>query len=106
DRLQQSLFWRNARVETAGNNVSVTGTMGSYGVRYFPLHEYGWSGTQTVKPFFRMNRSGKGTHEVKAHTRRMNIPARAPMHHGIEDHKILFQQKIQQELEKELARKA
>jgi hypothetical protein len=35
----------------------------------------------------------------------MNIPARAPMHTGIEEHKILFQQKIQQELETTLASK-
>jgi hypothetical protein len=107
ERLKQSLFYRAARVETVGQNVSVTGTMGSEGVKYFPIHEYGFSGSATVKPFFRKNRPGakKPGVEVKGHTRRMNIPARAPMHTGIEDHKILFQTKIQQELEKTLASK-
>jgi len=105
-RLKGSLFWRAARVETAGQLVSVTGAMVSEGVRYFPIHEYGFSGTANVKPFFRKNRSTKKPlSEVKGHTRRMNIPARAPMRTGIEDHKILFQQKIQQELEIELAKK-
>src|SRR4029453_14638820 len=105
ERLKQSLFYRAATVSQVGNQVAVTGTMGSLGVKYFPIHEYGFSGSATVKPFFRKNRSGKGTSQVKGYTRRMNIPARAPMHHGIEEHKILFQTKIQQELEKTLASK-
>jgi hypothetical protein len=104
ERLKQSLFYRAARVETAGQSVSVTGTMGSEGVKYFPIHEYGFSGIATVKPFFRKNRKGPPS-QVKGHTRQMNIPARAPMHTGIEDHKILFQTRIQQELEKTLAAK-
>jgi len=110
ERLKQSLFYRAARVQTAGQSVTVTGTMGSFGVKYFPLHEYGWIGTQYVKSFFRINRR-PGLHKpkvlvlVKGFTRRMNIPARAPMHHGINDHRILFQQKIQNELEKMLAQK-
>jgi hypothetical protein len=106
DRLQTSLFWRNAKVETAGNSVSVTGTMGSEGVWYFPLHEYG--GTITIKPFFRKNRKSskknpKPQIAVKSHTR--TYPERAPMRTGIAEHKILFQQKIQAELEKTLAAK-
>jgi hypothetical protein len=104
ERLKQSLFYRAARVEIVGQSVSVTGTMGSEGVKYFPIHEYGSSAFATIKPFFRKNRKGPPT-QVKGHTRQMNIPARAPMHHGIEDHKILFQRKIQQELEKMLAAK-
>jgi hypothetical protein len=107
ERLKQSLFYRAARVETVGQSVSVTGTLGSEGVKYFPIHEYGFSGTATVKPFFRKNRGSKGgTTQVKGYTRRMNIPARAPMHTGIEDHKILFQTKIQQQLEAEWAKKS
>jgi hypothetical protein len=105
--LKESLFWRAARVETAGQVVSVTGAMVSEGVKYFPIHEYGFAGVVTVKPFFRKNRKSqkKPVSQVKGHTRRMNIPARAPMHTGIEEHKILFQQKIQQELETMLAAK-
>lgn len=95
DRLHTSLFYRAATVEVAAQKVSVTGTMGSFGVKYFPVHEYGFTG---LVPF----KSKKG----KTGSRFMNIPARAPMRHGIEDHKINFQQKIQAELEKEWARKA
>jgi hypothetical protein len=105
-RLKLSLFWRQARVETTGQLVSVTGAMVSEGVRYFPIHEYGFSGTANVKPFFRKNRSaGKPVSQVKGHTRRMNIPARAPMHTGLQDHMINFRTKIQEELEAELAKK-
>lgn len=98
DRLHTSLFYRAATVTQVGNQVSVTGRMGSEGVVYFPIHEYGFSGSASVKPFFRKNRGGKGGHDVKGHTRRMNIPARAPLHTGLEDHKILFQTKIQEQL--------
>jgi hypothetical protein len=91
ERLKQSLFYRAATIETAGSSVVVTGTMGSLGVKYFPVHEYGLTGLVPFK-----------TKKGKTGTRKMNIPARAPMHHGIEDHRILFQQKIQQELEKTL----
>src|SRR5580765_6942553 len=35
ERLKQSLFYRAARVETAGSSVAVTGKMGSLGVKYF-----------------------------------------------------------------------
>lgn len=94
ERLKQSLFYRAATVQVAGPSVSVTGTMGSFGVKYFPVHEFGFSG---LVPF----KSKKG----KIGSRRMNIPARKPMRTGIEDHRILFQTKIQQELEKEWERK-
>ena len=104
--LKESLFWRAARVETTGQVVSVTGSMVSEGVRYFPIHEYGFSGVANVKPFFRKNRSAKKpVSEVRGHTRRMNIPARAPMRTGLQDHIINFQRKIQQELEAELQKK-
>jgi hypothetical protein len=106
DRLQQSLLYRAAKVEVAGNNVTVTGSMGSEGVWYFPLHEFG--GTVSIKPFFRKNRKStrknpKPQVAVKGHTR--TYPARQPLRTGIEEHKVLFQQKIQQELEKTLAAK-
>jgi hypothetical protein len=106
ERLKQSLFYRAATVETTGQQVSVTGTMGSFGVKYFPWHEYGFSGSVSVAPFFRKNRSGKGKHQVKAYTRRMNIPERAAMRTGIEDHRINFQTRIQEQLEAEWAKKA
>jgi hypothetical protein len=108
ERLKQSLFYRAATVATVGSNVAVTGTMGSYGVKYFPWHEYGYTGIQRVPSHFRKNLRFSSKHKpkpiviVKGYTRTMNIPARAAMHHGIADHKILFQTKIQQELEKTL----
>ncbi len=110
ERLKQSLFWRAATVTNEGQSVSVTGTMGSEGVRYFPVHEYGFVGDVSVKPFFRKNRKGKGKKSkdrvaVRGHTRHMNIPARAPMHTGIQDHIINFKTRIEAELEKTLASK-
>jgi hypothetical protein len=97
ERTKQGLMWKPARIETTGNNVAVTGSLGVYGVWYFPLHEVG----STIKPYFRKNRKKPGTHPVRAHS----IPARAPLRTGIEDHKVNFQRKIQQELEKTLAAK-
>src|SRR4029077_9162130 len=49
ERLKQSLFYRAATVETVGSSVAVTGTMGSRGVKYFPVHEYGSSGLVPFK---------------------------------------------------------
>jgi hypothetical protein len=100
ERTKQGLMWKPARIETTGNNVAVTGSLGVYGVWYFALHEVG----ATIKPHFRRSRA-KNPKRLMIPVRGYSLPARAPLRTGIEDHKILFQQKIQQELEKELAKK-
>jgi hypothetical protein len=100
DRLQQSIFWKPATIATTGSSVAVTGTMGSFGVKYFPWHEYGLQ----VAPHFRRSRAKKPK-RLMIPVKGYSIPERAPMRTGIENHKILFQTKIQQELEKELARR-
>jgi hypothetical protein len=73
-------------------------------VKYFPWHEYGLQ----VAPHFRRSRAkpaAEGPKRLLIPVKGYSIPERAPMRTGIEDHKILFQTKIQQELEKELARR-
>jgi hypothetical protein len=97
DRLQQSIFWKPATVQTTGSSVAVTGTMGSFGVKYFPWHEYGL----TVAPRFRKSRAKNPKH-LAIPVKGYSIPERAPMRTGIADHKINFQRKIQEELEKTL----
>jgi hypothetical protein len=87
ERTKQALIWKPAQVSTAGNQVSVTGTMGVFGVWYFRLHEEGYS---------------KIVRKKKGGSRPLNIPARAPLRTGLEDHRINFQRKIQEELEKTL----
>jgi hypothetical protein len=87
ERTKQALIWKPAQVSTAGNQVSVTGTIGVFGVWYFRLHEEGFS---------------KVVHKKKGGSRILNIPARAPLRTGIQDHIPNFQRKIQEELEKTL----
>jgi hypothetical protein len=95
ERLKQSLFYRAATVQTVGSSVAVTGTMGSLGVKYFPWHEYGLQ----VAPHFRRSRA-KNPKRLMIPVKGYSIPERAPMRTGIADHKINFQRKIQEELEK------
>ena len=101
ERLRTSLIYNAAKVETVGSSVSVTGSLGSRGVKYFPRHEFGL----LVAPHFRRSRA-KDPKRLLIPVKGYSIPARQPMRYGIMDHKILFQTKIQQELEKEWARKA
>lgn len=87
---------------------TVTGSIGSP-VRYAAVHEFGFQGAVQVKPFFRKNRhadqygkiervsrrtgrrygstikTASGIAAVKAHTRHMKIPARAPFGYGVAD---------------------
>ena len=79
--------------------------MGS-NVIYFGIHEYGFDGQVHVSSFTRhvspsqfgkaipksarkskaKRRAALGTEAVRAHTRWMSMPARAPLGHGIADH--------------------
>lgn len=78
ERTKLGLMWKPAKVDVSGGNrVSVTGTMGVFGVKYFALHEQG----------------------------SLKFPKRAPLRTGLESHKINFRRKIEAELEKEWAKK-
>jgi hypothetical protein len=98
ERLRTSLIYNAAKVETVGSSVVVIGSLGSRGVEYAPWHEYG----KIVPPHFRKNPRAKNLRKLLVPVKGYSIPARAPLRHGIEDHKILFATKIQAELEKTL----
>lgn len=100
---------------------TVTASMGS-NVEYFGAHEFGFNGSVTVRAHTRRQKSRdvkfkvdrvskktgrayktnvllrKGTAEVSAHFREMNIPARAPLGHGIADHAGEFTRAISESL--------
>ena len=52
-------------------------------VKYAAVHEFGFQGTEQVRAFTRHGKSGEIA--VRAHTRRVNIGARAPFQRGIAD---------------------
>jgi hypothetical protein len=103
NRLRSSLRYTGARIE----GDTVTGAMGS-NVEYFGVHEWGYNGQVHVEAFTRRQKSrdvrevkytktgkvsktkGKlvasGIARVRAHTRWLGIPARAPLGHGLADH--------------------
>lgn len=60
-------------VETHGEKVE--GVVGT-NVEYAPIHEYGFSGTETVAASFRTSKLGKGF-GVTAHTRQVHMPERS-----------------------------
>jgi phage gpG-like protein len=111
-RLRGSLRWTPAQSVTSGGQlIEVSGAMGS-NVEYLGVHEFGFDGTVNVKSFtrkvpeLRFGRAPAGprarrptTETVKAHTRTMRIPARAPLRTGIEEHLDDFTTEINSELQ-------
>ena len=101
---------------------TVTASIGSP-VRYAAVHEFGYEGLVTVRPFFRKNRPGfatvervskktgrryrgkvktdSGSHQVRGHERRMRIPARAPFGYGVADSDVLITNAVTSEFETE-----
>lgn len=94
---------RSVAVQESGSEiVAVVGSA----VSYFPRHEFGFSGTEQVRQHSRLitreletgrvvrnvksARKGKttatGLITVKAHSRRVNTPARAPLRTGLNEH--------------------
>lgn len=116
NRLRSSLRWVPATIE----GTEVTAGMGS-NVEYFGAHEFGFSGTVQVRSFTRRVSASQfsskanqvdvskikgkqaraaalGTETVRAHSRVMNVPARAPMTTGITENAEIFSREITKEL--------
>ncbi len=124
NRLRSSLRWNvtgqpgqagGERSRIEGN--TVTGSMGS-NVEYAGVHEYGFTGEVQVRSFRRQvsptqfvkkglgvlkgtKKLGKeafkaalGMESVRAHRRRMNVPARAPLGSGLREHGGIITQQI------------
>ena len=62
---------RGSITSTYSAKQAVVGTNVAYG----PIHQFGFRGPQSVKPHTRRSRKGS-THQVRGHTRSMNVPAR------------------------------
>lgn len=112
-RLRTSLRTTKAQVVSSGSgNPAVVAAIGS-NVVYLPIHELGFTGQVNVRSFTRRvstNRFGRApraplkivrgkqtaptTELVRAHTRRMNVPARAPLSTGIEENLDIYRDKI------------
>ena len=88
NRLRSSLRRNRARI-TGG--LGVVSSIGS-NVEYMGVHEFGFSGTVSVRSHTRRVTQAFGvplsppvSTNVRAHTRRMDIPERAPIRRGIRD---------------------
>lgn len=111
-RLRRSLLWAKATIDPAGN---VTGAIGS-NVEYMGVHEFGFSGEVQVRAHRRSRFTAGGkqisianasklrgkkketlsasTHDVRGHSRRVNVPERAPVRRGISDGKATYADEI------------
>jgi hypothetical protein len=111
---------------------SVNATLGS-NVRYAAPHEFSFAGTVSVKAHTRKSKPRIATHthnftefnwrsgkmvarvrrvkvkakptemQVRAHSRKMNIPARAPFQRGIEDKVSLYDQAVGRAVDRAIA---
>lgn len=85
-RLRTSLRRSKATV----NGGIVRASVGS-NVTYFSPHEFGFSGTVSVRAHARNKTTGRGKKKqtnsvsVRAHTRAVNVPERAPLRTGIKE---------------------
>src|SRR5215831_2854404 len=70
-----------ATVISEGDFATISSSLGTE-VPYAAIHEYGFSGTETVRAHLRESRTGK-VFQVREHTRTMDMPARAPFHTGV-----------------------
>lgn len=93
-RLQRSI---NASpvVEDDGVLVSKVGT----NVRYARVHEYGFSGTVSVREHLRQSKQGRAT-SVRAHTRKVDLPARSFLRTALADMQGAVQRELQAAAEK------
>jgi phage gpG-like protein len=117
-RLRRSVRATPAIVISEGQQSVVEGAIGS-NVKYAAVHEFGFTGSVNVKAFVRKNPRGdilakfnpisgrstrttkkiaSGVSNVRAHTRRMNIPERAPFRTGIGENLEYIAGEIQKEL--------
>lgn len=100
NRLRSSLRRTVAVIETN----SVASSIGS-NVKYMGVHEFGYQGTVQVSPFLRRNPRGNittltrrgatkliasGVSHVRAHSRTMKMPERAPIRRGLADRSTAY----------------
>lgn len=117
-RLRQSVRVTDPVVITDAGKSEIEGAIGS-NVEYAAAHEFGFSGEVSVKGFTRKNPRGNilatfsgstarptktrkkiasGISRVKAHTRHMNIPERAPFRTGIAENLDYIANEISNEI--------
>jgi phage gpG-like protein len=73
--VQTGTLRRSINRQTIVDGGTVIGTVGT-NVRYAAVHEYGFRGNVSVRSHVRSTQSG-GTANVRAHTRRVDLPARS-----------------------------
>lgn len=103
-RVQTGLLRKSLRASRAvANGHTVTSSIGS-NVKYAGVHEYGYTGPQSVRAFSRTrtNLFGKTvepfTENVRAHTRQVDIKPRRPIFRGITDRLAAYSEAISQAL--------
>jgi hypothetical protein len=113
-------------ISDSGKVVQVSTSLGA-SIKYAAAHEFGYQGRVQVRSFTRKNprgdvfrsfaptslaRAGRktktqkkvasGVSTVKAHTRKMNIPARAPIRTGIEENIGVYNEEVSKAVVEEL----
>ena len=79
--------------ETSGGVEGIVGTNVSYG----RVHEYGFSGTVTVREHLRRSRSG--SHSVSAHSRAVNLPERSFLRSSLRENRALIESTLRKAVE-------
>ena len=95
--LRRALRFTRPEVKSEG----VVSTRAGANLSYFAAHEFGFQGTVQV-PSARVRATSKRKeHTRKAHSRRMNIPKRAPLSAAIEEHSTrIYTEQISKQLGK------
>jgi hypothetical protein len=117
NRLRSSLRASKAVIDGNGGIASAIGS----NVIYFGAHEYGFTGTASVRAHTRTRTFGKGglirasargrkevlsstVSTVRAHSRKMKIPARAPLSTGIAENLGIYSRELSEAVIKTLTR--
>jgi phage gpG-like protein len=98
-RLRRSFHWTGAGTVRGKECTTQIGVR----VAYAAAHEFGFKGTVSVKAHTRKGK--KASNRVKAHSRKMNIPERAPIRTGMKQHGGRIPRAIADEIVAELERK-
>jgi len=86
--LSRSISQR-VEVSTSGRIEMLIGT----NVEYARRHEFGFSGSETVKAHMRKTKTG--AHSVRSHARKVNTPARSFIRSAIQDMRVQIKDRLE-----------
>jgi phage gpG-like protein len=90
----------DAIVIREGDIATVTSSIGTP-MPYAQVHEFGFSGEESVRDHYSQSKKGK-VFPVRAYTRQVNIPARAPFQTGIDENLDYITEQIDEAIQEEV----